>query len=132
MTMDVRYTSVRESLPGMVTPEYRINGVWHRESDYTDSLEILRDADEPFRNLHCLVVFAEGEDKETSWFHCLIMQPTGVQRGQFRRYGMETILGKYYSLSIQDLKSVRNEEWLEYESVDECYSSDGKYIVSIV
>jgi hypothetical protein len=92
-----------------------------------DLLENLRDANEPFHNLHCLVVFAE-EEEDGSWFSCLVMQPTRVQRGQFRRYGTEIIRERDYNLSVQDVKSVRNEDWLEYERVSE----NGKYIVSIV
>jgi hypothetical protein len=128
MTMDVHYTSVEEqdSLHNSrrrVIPEFCINGVWHRYEDFNDHLEDIRDANEPFRNLHCLVVLSAGDV-----LNCLVIQPTRVQKGQFRRYGVEIIRVKDYNLSVQDLKSVRNEDWLEYERISE----DGKYTASIL
>jgi hypothetical protein len=53
----------------------------------------------------------------------------GAKSGQFRRYGKHSLRGKDYNLlEIIELKNVRNEEWLEFESV----GAEGKYIVSIV
>jgi hypothetical protein len=130
MTVGVYDTFDFSSLAWSKT-QFRINGVWYRESLDSDLRFKLRDADEPFLNMHCLIVF--GDDypptKNTPYFHSVLIQPTGVKKGQFRRYGIYGFLGEEFKLlSLDDLKNVQNEEWLEYESVGE----DGKCIVSIV
>jgi len=107
--------------------EFCINGVWHQPRMESEKLYALRDADEPFRNLHCLVL--GGRQTDFMDLICLLIQPTRSKNGEFRRYGRYQFYGQTYDLSVRsDLKNVHNEEWLEYESVGE----DGKYIVSIV
>jgi hypothetical protein len=132
MTFTVRYGPEG---PGLVRAEFCINGVWYGQYSDIDALHTFRDADEPYRNLHYLVMKDEGKEPTVAaaapWFwtrSCLLIQPTGLKKGQFKRYGKYEFGGQCYRLSArEDLKNVRNEEWLEFESVGE----DGKYIVSI-
>jgi hypothetical protein len=134
MTFTVRYGAAK---PDFVKSEFCINGVWnHGSYSRVDRLHTFRDADEPYRNLHCLVLKDEGKEPtvaaaaDRSWtLSGLLIQPTGLKKGEFKRYGKYEFGGQIYKLFARnDLKNVRNEEWLEYKRVGE----DGKYIVSII
>jgi hypothetical protein len=94
-TVDVR-SSNRDD--GSDASEYCINGNWHREYEYS-SLQQIRDVDEPFRSLHCLVMLKNWYvGIQGDWaLHWLPIQPTGAKRGQFRRYGRYTLWGNYYN-----------------------------------
>jgi hypothetical protein len=118
MTANARY--------GPEHTEFCVNKMWNQTYQHFDEF---RDLEEPFRNLHCLVLNRSlGKTKEY-WLHCLLLQPIAVEKGLFRRYGTYTFAANYHKLSsMDDLKCVHHENWLEYESI----SKDGKYVVSIV
>jgi hypothetical protein len=104
-----------------------MNETWNLEFNFFNEFP---DVDEPFQNLHCLVMADKERNQNKNWkFWCLLIQPTGARKGEFRRYGVLSVYPEGYNLSaLDDLKSVQNKEWLEYESV----GKDGKYIVSII
>jgi hypothetical protein len=49
-------------------------------------------------------------------FDCLLLQPAGLKRGQFKRYGWTFMELWYYK--IHAWGSVKNEEWFEFEEND--------------
>ncbi|KAI1355948.1 heterokaryon incompatibility protein-domain-containing protein [Xylaria sp. FL0043] len=91
-----------------------------------NNVEIRLDCKPPSLRFHCLPVLAPS-----SSLICLLLCPTGTQKGQFRRYGTIEIhpdslgLGK----SVwEGFLQIANEDWLEFESRDE----DGWYTISII
>jgi hypothetical protein len=126
MTVGVGSSSFRN---GHDVSGFCINGNWYREVE-PSSLRRVRDVDKSVRNLHCLMMLDWDRGSEEKWMlACLLIQPTGAKRGQFRRYGRVILSGKNNNLRhLSDLQNAQNEEQLEFESVGE----DGKYIVTIV
>jgi hypothetical protein len=126
MTVSVRYNAT----VGSSRSEFCINGVWHADFGIADIVERVRDVDdEPYHALHCLVIEAGDAFRLHQILDCLLIQPTGLRKGEFRRFGVYSFWSQDYKISsLNDIKNARNEEWLEYESEGE----DGKYIVSII
>jgi hypothetical protein len=126
MTVNVRYNAT----PGSSRSEFCINGVWHADFGIADIVERVRDVDdEPYNALHCLVIEAGDTFRLHQILDCLLIQPTGLKKGEFRRFGVYNFWSHDHRISsLNDIKNARNEEWLEYESVGE----EGKYIVSII
>jgi len=61
MTLVVRYMLDWE---GIDRPEFCINGVWYQSYLYLDTL---RDVNEPYHNLHCLVIKDESKARLSGW-----------------------------------------------------------------
>ncbi|KAE9372497.1 HET-domain-containing protein [Stipitochalara longipes BDJ] len=59
----------------------------------------------------------------------LLLQPTGVSEGQFRRCGRLSIYGEAVKVAGGPLwASIKNHDWLEYESFD----GNGVYTISVI
>jgi len=79
----------------------------------------------PTFQLHCLFLFID----EFRIIYGLLLTPTKVTRGHFRRVGMlQDFLKDNTSLDLNQFSHFKNESWLEYESVDD----DGKYTITII
>jgi len=64
-----------------------------------------------------------------SQFVGLLLQPTGLVKGQFRRCGRLKMFERAVKLAGGPLwRDVKNHDWLEYESVD----GEGRYIISVI
>jgi hypothetical protein len=76
--------------------------------------------------LVCLPLLPCLSSFEPTCVPCLLLVPTGITYGQFRRIGLVDLW-----LTLDDILSPqhpRNESWLEYGSV----SDDGKYTITII
>jgi len=76
-------------------------------------------------NVHCLPLFS---DEPENLKRGLLLVPTGVARGQFRRVGLFWSDHLITQTKLPELAQFRNEDWMEYE--EDC--GDGKYVVSII
>jgi hypothetical protein len=83
---------------------------------------------------HCVplqMVRQTGVYAAAETLYCLLLAPTGVKKGQFRRPGLLSV-GYYQGQSrVGDWRvtdGVVNEEWMEYESA----RGDGRYVISII
>lgn len=78
-------------------------------------------------SLHFMPFYSFGEDN--SPFVGLLLQPTGVSKGQFRRRGRFSIYSEAVKAAGYSLwTDIKNHDWLEYESSDEA----SKYTISVV
>jgi hypothetical protein len=84
------------------------------------------DVEGPARNIHCVPIAMQNFGSEPSQFQCLLLQPTGLRQGQFRRYSHIYLNAKDYGIKQWD--TVKNEEWLEFEEHDE----NGIYVITII
>lgn len=76
-------------------------------------------------NVHCLPLFS---DEPENLKRGLLLVPTGVARGQFRRVGLFWSEHLITQIKLPELAQFRNEDWMKYE--EDC--GDGKYVVSII
>jgi hypothetical protein len=85
-------------------------------ADFTFTMAL--DCKPPSLRFHCLPVLGN---------RCLLLSPTGKQRGQFERYGLVVLTPKSGSMWDR-LLPVKNEDWMEFESQLE----DGRCTLTIV
>jgi hypothetical protein len=86
-TVDVRSSNCDD---GSDASEYCINGNWHREYEYS-SLQQIRDVDEPFRSLHCLVMLK-------NWY---VGMQNGSGQGHFLGPQRESSLSRILIAKVQ-------------------------------
>lgn len=92
------------------------------------NLEIHLDCELPTLQLHCVPILVH--DFSSDWtLCCLLLAPKGASRGQFQRFGTLTLLGSSLGMGAwKGFPDFQNEDWLEYESVDD----EGLYTISII
>ncbi|KAF5865938.1 hypothetical protein ETB97_001514 [Aspergillus alliaceus] len=79
--------------------------------------------------LHCLPLFLDNHQLPIWNVSCLLLEPTGDLKGQFRRVGaLNAFSGALGMQSWTNFEDKKNEDWLEYEARDD----DGRYVVSIL
>ena len=98
----------------------KVNGQWEFCSN-----AFKPDVDGPPRSLHCLPVQTLA-DVEPPLFACLILQPTALKKGEFRRWGLIELDPEKYG--IQQWNHIQNDEWFEFEEHD----GTGKYTITII
>ncbi|PQE12349.1 Heterokaryon incompatibility protein [Rutstroemia sp. NJR-2017a BVV2] len=113
-----------EILPEWKDDHYSVfcNGsTWSYQLDGTtssgNSIEITLDCKPPSLKFHCLPMVVPSHS-----MICLLLLPTGTQKGQFSRYGTVTISRNSLGLGesvYEDFWQIKNEDWLEFESRDE-------------
>ncbi|KAF8850026.1 HET-domain-containing protein [Acephala macrosclerotiorum] len=92
------------------------------------NLHINLDCQPPTLRLHCLPLFVNTEQAEWN-ASCLLLSPTRVSKGQFRRFGILSIFaGTFGMKDCTGFRDTKNEPWLEYEAL----GSNGQYMISIV
>jgi hypothetical protein len=83
------------------------------------------DADVPF--LHFMPFY--NSNSANSQCVGLLLQPTGVSKGQFRRCGRLSIFGEAVKVAGGPLwANIKNHDWLEYESFD----GSSLYTISVI
>ena len=83
------------------------------------------DADVPF--LHFMPFY--NSNSANSQCVGLLLQPTGVSKGQFRRCGRLSIFGEAAKVAGGPLwANIKNHDWLEYESFDD----SSVYTISVI
>jgi hypothetical protein len=102
------------------------NGSWWPERHIVNiSLDCALTAPE----LQCLPLFLDARELPTWYVTCLLLEPTRIERGKFKRVGiLVTHNGRFGMTSWNDLRNIRNEHWLEYEST----CDKNRYRISIV
>lgn len=100
------------------------NGGWVRKPKLQFDCQI------PSAQLHCLPLYVNRSQSSTMWIvPLLLLHPTGDVPGRFQRYGVAWITpGSLDVKKWADLKSIKNEPWLEYEAI----GKDGMHTLTIV
>jgi hypothetical protein len=102
------------------------NGTWWKKHP---NIYINLDCKVPTPKLHCLPLSVDTHQSPKWNVSCLLLGPTGVLKGQFRRLGILHIFtGAFGMEDWTDFRDVKNEAWLEYEALD----GNGQYIISII
>ena len=96
--------------------ETNVNGIW-----VDDGLDFHPDLEGEALNLHCMPIQILGGSripslKSDRQFHCLLLQPTTLRRGQFRRYG--TMYLDMQAHSIKEWNNIQNGQWFQFEEHD--------------
>ena len=104
------------------------NGTWWKRHP---GFHFNLDSKVPTLKLHCLPLFVDTHThRSPAWnISCLLLGPTGVLKGQFKRLGIMDIFAG--ALGIEDwtnFRDVKSEDWLEYEALD----GNGQYMISII
>ena len=105
--------------------QFLFDGKWRTRGTF----QITFDCEPLTPQLHCFPLFIANYASIAWTAICLLLEPTGARKGQFRRVGW--IRGRLPLMGIvdwEDFGVIRNETWFEYEAID----GDGKYIVSII
>ncbi|PQE32222.1 heterokaryon incompatibility protein [Rutstroemia sp. NJR-2017a WRK4] len=89
----------------------KINNVWF---PWVVPRPDVGESNRPVENLHIIPIQEYWNVKNS--FNCLLLEPTGLKMGQFKRYGWMYLQCSHYN--IYDWESVKNEEWLEFEEND--------------
>ncbi|KAH8586961.1 heterokaryon incompatibility protein-domain-containing protein [Bisporella sp. PMI_857] len=104
--------------------DWKINGRWTEEN------LVYKDHSETHRNLHCMPLLWPKRNLRREKMACsLILQPTGVQKGQFRRVGFMYFACRPHAIDYwAGWGSLRNDDWFEFEE----HVGDGIYRITIV
>lgn len=79
--------------------------------------------------LHCLPLFLDNHQLQSWSLSCLLLEPTGVTRGQFKRAGILHAFSGAMGMQVwTNFEGNKNEKWLEYESRCE----GGGYVITIL
>ncbi|KAK2605984.1 hypothetical protein QQS21_003610 [Conoideocrella luteorostrata] len=94
------------------------NGSWNKDDGHYLAL----DSDVPTDQVHALAVIVDKAESQPPAAVFLLLQPTGVAKGQFYRIG--TLYATLESLGIEGrdynaLGKLKNEPWLQFESKNE-------------
>jgi hypothetical protein len=132
MTMD--YKKGPTSSPYDSEDHSKINGIWH------NTWGIHKDIPATSQKWHCMPLMwvkqastSESvedilEETTVQDAQCLVLQSTGVQKGQFQRIGLYRSCEIEEVYQIKSWDSVKNDDWLEFEED----MGDGTYIISVV
>jgi hypothetical protein len=110
MTVDTLRSS--SNVGGESLSDTKINGTW---MDARNGRSFRPDFDESGQDLHCIPIQRVTIPFDTSdnLFGCILLQPTGLKKGQFRRYGWMCLDCDYFK--IETWENIQSEEWLEFE-----------------
>ncbi|KIM95138.1 hypothetical protein OIDMADRAFT_184232 [Oidiodendron maius Zn] len=91
------------------------NGSWWPEKH---DVKISLDRVYTTLEFHCLPLFLDTRQLPTWHVTCLLLEPTGIKKGQFKRVGiLLASTGALGMISWNDFQDIRHEHWLEYESI---------------
>jgi hypothetical protein len=99
------HISTSRSRKTLTGTQFYINREWDNDASF-----YCPDVDEQCEKLHCMPI-----SHHEGFYSCLLLQPTGQTKGQFKRHGTVNI---YLNNGGGPWEYIRNEEWLEYESLD--------------
>jgi hypothetical protein len=102
----------------------KVNGIWRNVNKH--DRDFCSDRDESIKKVHCMPILCERIDDDFERFYCLLLVPTGLKSGEFRRVGLFALNPQKWH--IHSWKRIQNEKWLEYETCD----GVSKYTVKVV